>query len=412
MANQIVQAIRSGAVPKPAKLAAARAMLPLAPEDALEAIVLLTQDADPEIRQAALKSLDSFDRAQMRTVAADKQTAPEVLKRLCAWRGGTREIYEVLVLNLNTPGEGVAELAGWQRDSSLLELITVNQQRLIAHPAIIEAIFANSSRSPEAERRAREVKVEFFEKELGAKRVAEERKARAAAVSAALGLKGAADIVADLVDDDLPVEELQLDEKLLREEFHLELPVEPEVFNLPSAGPDLVMDELWLPSDDQVAAEAQRMAEAAIADGEEVSTERLTTMQFIARLNVKQRVQLALKGNREARSILMRDANKMVVVGVLHNPRIVEAEVETIASMKSVPEEALRVIGLNRAWVRSYPIIHHLVRNPRTPVATSLPLLNRLFPKDLKGLTTNRNAPEVIRKTAQRLLQARGVGPS
>jgi hypothetical protein len=97
------------------------------------------------------------------------------------------------------------------------------------------------------------------------------------------------------------------------------------------------------------------------------------------------------------------------VVGVLHNPRITESEVEAIASMRGAPEEAMRVIGLNRAWTRSYPIIHHLVRNPRTPVATSLPLLNRLFPKDLKGLTGNRNVPEVIRKTAQRLLQARGA---
>ncbi|HWQ35958.1 MAG TPA: hypothetical protein VNQ79_24155 [Blastocatellia bacterium] len=409
MANPVVQALRDGSVPKPAKLAAARAMLPMAPEDALEAIVLLSQDGDAEIREAALKSLNEFDKNQMRAVAANRETAPDVLVKLCAWRSGTREIYEALILNLKTPGEGVAELAKWQRDSSLLELITVNQQRLIEHPAIIEAIFANASRSPEAERRAREVKVEFFEKELGAKRIAEERRARAAAASAALGLKEAADIVADLIDEDLPIEELHLDEKLLREEFHIELP--PEVF-APQPASDLVIDEIWLEADQAVSAEAQRIADDAIADGEEVSAERLTTMQFIARLNVKQRVQLALKGNREARSILMRDANKMVVVGVLNNPRITEAEVETIASMKSVPEEALRVIGLNRAWVRSYPIIHHLVRNPRTPVATSLPLLNRLFPKDLKGLTGNRNVPEVIRKTAQRLLQARGVSSS
>jgi hypothetical protein len=410
MANPVVQALRDGSVPKPARLAAARAMLPMAPEDALEAIVLLSQDGDAEIREAALKSLNEFDRNQMRAVAANRETAADVLGKLCAWRGGTREIYEALILNLKTPGEGVAALAKWQRDSSLLELITVNQQRLIEHPAIIEAICANAARSPEAERRAREVRVEFFEKELGAKRIAEERRARAAAASAALGLKEAADIVADLIDEDLPVEELYLDEKLLREEFHIELP--PEVTGPQPAASDLVIDEIWLETDEEVSAEAQRIADEAIADGEEVSAERLTTMQFIARLNVKQRVQLALKGNREARSILMRDASKMVVVGVLNNPRITEAEVETIASMKSVPEEALRVIGLNRAWVRSYPIIHHLVRNPRTPVATSLPLLNRLFPKDLKGLTGNRNVPEVIRKTAQRLLQARGVSSS
>lgn len=340
----------------------------------------------------------------MRTVAANKATAPDVLAQLCAWRGGTREIYEALVLNLLTPGEGVAELGKWNRDGSLLELITFNQQRLIDHPAIIDAIFANPARTPEAERRAREVRVEFFEKELGAKRIAEERRARATAASAVLGLSETADIIADLIDEDLPVEELHVDERQLREEFHIELPPEPDV-----AAPELVMDDVWLPTVEATSAEAQRMADEAIAEGEEVNSERLTTMQFIARLNVKQRVQLGLKGNREARSILRRDSNKMVVVGVLNNPRITESEVESIASMRSVPEEALRVIGMNRAWVRSYPIIHHLVRNPRTPVAVSLPLLNRIFPKDLKGLTNNRNVPEVIRKTAQRLLKARGA---
>lgn len=431
MANPVIESIRNGSVPKPAKLAAARAMLPLAPEDMLESILLLSRDEDKEIRDEAIASLSNFDKAQMKAIVANRATAADVLTALCAWRGGTREIYEAIVLNLNTPSEGVAELAKWQRDGSLLELITVNQQRLIEHPAIIEAIFANQARTPEAERRAREIKVEFFEKELGAKRIAEERKVRAAAVSAALGLKEAADIVADLVDEDLPIEELHVDEKLLIEQFHIELPPEPVgKSTVPAASvnasSDLIIDEIFLPETGSRSpendsflteeiitdTEAQRIAADAIADGEEVSAERLTTMQFVARLNTKQRVQLALKGNREARSILMRDSNKVVIVGVLNNPRITEQEVETMTRMRSIPEEALRIIGLNRAWVRSYLIIQNLVRNPRTPAATSLPLLNRLFPKDLKELAKSRGVPEVIRKTSQRLLQARGASQS
>lgn len=62
MPHPVVQAIRGGSVPQPAKLAAARAMLPLAPEDSLEALVLLSRDEDAEIREAALKSLGSFDK--------------------------------------------------------------------------------------------------------------------------------------------------------------------------------------------------------------------------------------------------------------------------------------------------------------------------------------------------------------
>ena len=55
---------------------------------------------------------------------------------------------------------------------SLLELITINQQRLIRAPAIIDAVLANPVRTHEAERRVREVRREFFEKERGAQQIA------------------------------------------------------------------------------------------------------------------------------------------------------------------------------------------------------------------------------------------------
>lgn len=391
MSSSVIQAIRNGTVPAPAKLAAARAMLPLVPEEILESLVLLSRDENAEVREAALKSLDAFDRQQMLTVITQAETAPDVLKHLCGWRGGTREIYEALALNTKTPDEGIAELARVVKDGALLEVIAINQQRLIQHPAIIDAIISNPSCTAEAERRAREVKQEFFEKELGAQRIVEERRARAAAASAALGLDQAEEIITTLIDDDLAIEDLHIDDRLLKEEFHIDLPVEFDALSsLDAAGLD-----------------AQRLIEEAEAAGEPVTEARLTVMQFIARLNVKQRVQLAIKGNREARNILKRDSNKAVIAGVLNNPRITESEVEAISNMKSVPEEGLRLIGINRVWTRSYPIIHNLVRNPRTPVAVSLPLISRLFPKDLKALVGNRNAPEVIRKTAQRLFAAR-----
>ncbi len=391
MPSPVIEAIRNGSIPAPAKLAAARAMLPLAPEEMLEVLVLLSQDASEEVRATALKSLDEFNQAQMLSVVTQPHVSPEVLRYLCTWRRGTREVYEALILNTATPDEGIEVLAGTIRDGAILELIAINQQRLIRHPAIIDAILSNPARTPEAERRAREVRIEFFEKELGAKRVAEERQARAAAASAALGLEQVEEIVADLLDEDLAIEELQFDDRFLRERFNLDLSSAAETRDT-----SLI-----------ARAEAQRIADEARAEGEELTEQRLTTMQFIARLNVKQRVQLALKGNREARLILKRDSSKSVILAVLSNPRITEAEVEAIANTKSIPEEALRLIGLNRAWMRSYPIVHNLVRNPRTPIATSLPLLNRLFPKDLKALTTNRNIPEVIRQTAHRLLASR-----
>ncbi|HET9530713.1 MAG TPA: hypothetical protein VFQ92_10195, partial [Blastocatellia bacterium] len=72
-------------------------------------------------------------------------------------------------------------------------------------------------------------------------------------------------------------------------------------------------------------------------------------------------------------------------------------------SIKTVPEDVLRQIGQSRVWSRSYVVILNLVRNPRTPIATSLGFLNRILTRDLKGLSTNKNIPDVIRTTAARL---------
>ena len=124
-------------------------------------------------------------------------------------------------------------------------------------------------------------------------------------------------------------------------------------------------------------------------------------------MNVKDRMKLAMKGDREARSILIRDSNRMVATAVIHNPRVTDQEVENIAAMRTVADEVLRLIGLNRTWARSYPVIHNLVRNPRTPVPTVLSTLPRIRTKDLKNLTQNRNVPEATRRQAQRLSDAR-----
>jgi hypothetical protein len=124
-------------------------------------------------------------------------------------------------------------------------------------------------------------------------------------------------------------------------------------------------------------------------------------------MSVKDRIKLAMKGDREARTILVRDGNKIVSTAVVHNPRITDKEIENIASMRSVSEDVLRQIGINRAWARAYPIIHNLARNPRTPLATAVTILPRLQNRDLQALSQNRNVPDAVRRQAHRLIQTR-----
>ena len=50
-------------------------------------------------------------------------------------------------------------------------------------------------------------------------------------------------------------------------------------------------------------------------------------MQKINRLDVKGRIQLALKGSKEERSILIRDGTKVVAFAVLEAPKLSDGEV-------------------------------------------------------------------------------------
>ncbi|MDM7922522.1 MAG: hypothetical protein QUS14_09515, partial [Pyrinomonadaceae bacterium] len=143
------------------------------------------------------------------------------------------------------------------------------------------------------------------------------------------------------------------------------------------------------------------------ADGMEVAAERISVINRIMRMGMKDRVKLAMKGDREARNILIRDPNRIVCQAVVGNPRITEQEIEKVAAMRSITEDVLRQIANSRQWSRSYQIIHNLARNPRTPIANVLPILTRLQLRDLAALSKNRNVSDAVRRQALRLSQTR-----
>jgi hypothetical protein len=121
-------------------------------------------------------------------------------------------------------------------------------------------------------------------------------------------------------------------------------------------------------------------------------------------LPVPQRMKFALKGTRSQRAVLIRDPNKVIAAAVLSSPKLTETEVEAFSRMANVSEEVLRTIGTSRAWTRSYTIVTGLIKNPKTPPAISLPLMSRLNERDVKGLMTDRNVPEVLRLAARKIV--------
>jgi hypothetical protein len=148
------------------------------------------------------------------------------------------------------------------------------------------------------------------------------------------------------------------------------------------------------------------LAEAA-AEAEPDTQKRQTLLQRLAQMTVAQRVQFAIKGGSEARRTLIRDTNKVVQRAVLQSPRLTDQEVEAFASMSTLTDEILRLIANNRVFRKNYVVIRNLLNNPKTPLDVSLRMLPLINAMDLKRLTTNKNIPETLRSSAQKLQRQR-----
>ena len=392
--NPAVQAIIKGTAPHLARLAAASGLLPLSQLDLLEVLVALRRGSDPEIAEAAEGTLQSQETNDLLNAARADDTPPAVLAYLAERPNLPRSVHEAAVLNKSTPDTAIVTLATITGDGELLELITVNQQRLLRAPAIIDAILGNARRTPEAERCAKETRQEFFEKERGVRQIADELRAR--------GQSAAAEFI-ESADLATPAGGMTLDDAWVIA-AHIEVS-------------DAEIDDSWLPAEhyeellaetaEHVAANMQRVILGERLEGSEISPERLSLIKQIMFMTPRDRLKLAMKGDREARGILIRDANRVVASAVVKNPRISDREIENIASMRTIAEEVLRLVAMNRAWTRQYPIIHNLARNPRTPIPTAVGLLPRIRAKDLMNLAQNRNVSDAVRRQAMRICDAR-----
>ena len=132
---------------------------------------------------------------------------------------------------------------------------------------------------------------------------------------------------------------------------------------------------------------------------------RDSTLQKIAKLDIKGRITLAMRGSKEERSILVRDGTKLVALAVLESPKVSDGEVEGFAQQKNVLEAVLRAIPMKRRFAKNYSIMRNLVYNPRTPLDLSLGLMKNLLIHDLKNLSGNKEVSDTIRKLALRMFK-------
>jgi hypothetical protein len=133
--------------------------------------------------------------------------------------------------------------------------------------------------------------------------------------------------------------------------------------------------------------------------------QRGSALQKISKLGITGRIQLAMKGTKEERSLLIRDGTKIVALAVLESPKLTDSEVEKFANQKNVLEAVLRGISMKRRFMKQYAILRNLTFNPRTPIDVSLGLVKHLLTGDLKNLAGNKEVSDTVRKIALRMFR-------
>lgn len=150
---------------------------------------------------------------------------------------------------------------------------------------------------------------------------------------------------------------------------------------------------------------ARKTVEEESEEYEKRKRKEETLLTKIGKLNVGERVTLAIKGGKEIRSILLKDSAKEVVRKVLENPKITDSEIDMLTKSRTVTEEALRIVAKKKEWMKNYSIMSGLVNNPKTPAGVAMPYVKFLRKKDLVILEKNRNVSSAVRAAAQKLVK-------
>jgi hypothetical protein len=350
MASGLVEQFRKGGVTRDVRLTAASGLLPLKPMDQADLLYLLSRDRDDEVREKAAASLLSMKPDSLRGILKDTSINSKILD-FFGTQLESAELFELVLQNSATEDTTIhAMVPGLS--SELLELVVINQTRLLRNLPILEGLEANSNLTGDQRRRLNEFRHDF---KIGEK------------------------------PEPVPAPQ----------------PVEREALIDLEAGP---------PEEEAPAPTTLEDAIATYGDGkideelsEEEQQQQLTVFQRVVRMTAAEKMMEGLKGNRQARMMLIRDRNRIVYQSVLASPKLTESEIEAFASMRNVSPEVLREIGKARKWTKRHSVAHELVRNPLTPIEVSMQLLPRLPSRDLKRLVSDRNVPEAVRRQAMKL---------
>ncbi|HEV2117247.1 MAG TPA: hypothetical protein VGR48_14545 [Terriglobales bacterium] len=365
---RMVDMIRQSAVPPNLLRAAAKGALSVPPAEMIEILVLLTQN--PVFTEQARMTLASWDETTCLAAASDPHTPREVLDYMVDPRNRRPGLFAALLENPAVPEAKLAEIAaaaGREVTGQMLASPRVGKSRVV-----LQALAGNRELH-DAER----VHIQSLLAALpAASQPAENQAADSDSIAndeeiRAFLAEHAAEIAAD----------------------------EGKPFHVIGG-----IEETDIPPEAPVAVTAAAAGHAAaVAPAPEQEKKAKSVLQKIAALKVGERVQLAMKGSKDERFILVRDGAKVVPQAVLESPKLTDTEAEMFASMKNVQEVVFRGLSSKRKFVKNYRIQRNLAFNPKVPIDLALGLVNNLLLSDLKSLSINKEVPDTVRKAALRL---------
>ena len=387
---RMIDLIRVSAVPATLIQSAAKGALALPADEMIEILVHLAVHNKVHGDQARL-TLAGWDEKSALAVAFNPDTPAEVLQYMIAPENLRPRLLPALLENPAVSEEALIQLAT-TGSREVVEAMKLSP-RVSNSPAIREAVISNP----------------HYQSEGGLPEEVEQSPAEEPEEAPAEQATPDADVPAEDSESDAAADEAV--SKFLAEHA-VEIAAEGEK---PFQAIGGVFDEVTSPEPAQApepapAAEPAAAVSAAApghqhARPKPVEERRGGALQKISKLDIKGRIQLAMKGNKEERSILIRDGTKIVALAVLDSPKITDGEVEGFASQKNVLEAVLRGIPMKRRFAKHYPVIRNLVFNPRTPLDLSLALMKNLLVNDLRHLSSNKEVSETIRKLALKMFK-------
>ncbi len=392
--------------PAPLRGMVARGLAPLPPRDLLVALYQIWVSNDPDLATVAAKTLEGLPPAILNGALDDPALPAGVLDLLGRKLPRNVDVLDRVVRHRQVADETLGGIARICPDP-ICDVLADNQERWSRYPAIVEALYQNPNCRMSVVHRM----LEFAVRENIDVRLPNMDEIRAALAEssaeperddmfrqATAGLQqshakaiehvvaaGAADTVdLDSLSDDVPAG-----------------------FDLEALLAQTATDDLSLPLD----AEQDAPVDEAVQQAAVAAVERATGGQglffTISKLKPMEKMRLALIGGSFERFVLVRDSNKAVAMSAIKSPKVNDNEVVGYAANRTLAREVISYISKRREWTKMYSIQLHLVLNPKTPMATAMGFLGRLYPHDVKKVAFSKNIPSALATAARRKLEQR-----